>query len=319
MINVVLCGGSGTRLWPISRENFPKQFLKMFDNNSLFQLTIKRNDKFSDKFVIVSNENQYFIALDQLDEININNYLAIIEPVGRNTAASIDFAAFSVLPDEIIFVTPSDHLIEDNEEYKKAIKLAKKAAESDFLVTFGITPNAPKTGYGYIKAINCKNFICDVEAFKEKPDLETAKKYLKDGNYYWNSGMFMFKAGVYLEELKKYAPDIYEAAKTAFDMSKKGDFIRIKPELMMEIRDESIDYAVMEHSKKIKMVKADINWKDLGDFDSLYEVLPKDESGNTKNEKLLALNSKNNLIFGRYKKQIAVSDIENMILVTLKI
>jgi mannose-1-phosphate guanylyltransferase len=315
MINVVLCGGSGTRLWPISRENLPKQFLKMFDNNSLFQLTIKRNAKFSDKFVIVSNENQYFIALDQLDEININNYLAIIEPVGRNTAASIAFAAFSVLPDEIIFVTPSDHLIEDNEEYKKAVKMAKKAAENDFLVTFGITPNAPKTGYGYIKAINCKDFICDVEAFKEKPDLETAKKYLKDGNYYWNSGMFMFKAGVYLEELKKYAPDIYEAAKTAFDMSKKGDFIRIKPELMMEIRDESIDYAVMEHSKKIKMVKADINWKDLGDFDSLYEVLPKDENGNTKNEKLLALNSKNNLIFGRYKKQIAVSDIEDMIIV----
>jgi len=315
MVNVILCGGSGTRLWPISRENLPKQFLKMFDDKSLFQLTIKRNRKFCSEFIIVSNENQYFIALDQLDEIGAENYSAIIESVGRNTAASIAFAAFAVSPEEVIFVTPSDHLIADNNAYKIAVEEAKKSASSGNLVTFGITPDSPRTGYGYIKAVKCEGMVCDVESFKEKPDLKTAEEYLKDGNYYWNSGMFMFKAGVYLDELKKYAPDIYESSKQAYDMAKKGEFVRLKPELMMEIRNESIDYAVMEHTKKIKMVKAAIDWKDVGDFDSLYEVLPKDENGNTENKKLLALNSKNNLIFGKYKKQIAVSDINDLIIV----
>ncbi|QCI27757.1 mannose-1-phosphate guanylyltransferase/mannose-6-phosphate isomerase [Caminibacter pacificus] len=315
MTNVILCGGSGTRLWPVSRENLPKQFLKMFDGKSLFQLTVERNRKYSNKFVLVSNENQYFMALDQLDEIKLEDYISIIEPIGRNTAASIAFAAFSVDEEEVLFVTPSDHLIKDDEHYEKAIKAAYEEAKKGYLITFGITPNAPKTGYGYIKVKNCNNDICDVESFKEKPDEKTAKKYLEEGNYYWNSGMFMFKAGVYLNELKKYAPDIYEAVKNACKHIKKRDFMRIKKEDMLEIRDESIDYAVMEHSKKIKMVKSDIDWKDVGDFDALYEVLPKDENGNTKNEKLLALNSKNNLVFGRYKKQIAINDIDDMIIV----
>ena len=315
MRNVILCGGIGTRLWPISRENMPKQFLKILDNNSLFQLTLKRNLEFSNDLLIVSNEKQYFIALDQLDEFDFINYKFIIEPVGRNTAASVAFAAFNVDENEILFVTPSDHLIENDENYKEAIENAKKCAENGNIVTFGVVPDSPKTGYGYIKAISCKDLICDVESFKEKPDLETAKKYLKDGNYYWNSGMFMFKAGVYLNELKKYAPDIYEASKKAYENAKKGEFIRIKKDDMLKIRDESIDYAVMEHSKIIKMIRSKIKWQDVGDFDALYEVFPKDKNGNTKNDKLLALNSKNNLVFGRYKKQIAINDINDLIIV----
>ena len=314
MINVILCGGSGTRLWPISRENLPKQFLKFLNNESLFQLTLKRNKDFISKYLIVSNENQYFIALEQLEELNYENHSFIIEPIGRNTAASIAFAAFSVDEDEILFVTPSDHLIENDENYKNAIFNAKKMAKQDNIVTFGIVPNSPKTGYGYIKAINCDDLICDVESFKEKPDLKTAKKYLEDGNYYWNSGMFVFKAGVYLNELKKYAPDIYEASKRAFENARKGEFIRIKKDDMLEIRDESIDYAVMEQSKIIKMIKSHIKWQDVGDFDSLYEVLQKDKNGNTKNNKLLAINSKNNLVFGKYK-QIALNDINDLIIV----
>jgi len=316
MTNVILCGGSGTRLWPVSRENLPKQFLKMFDGRSLFQLTVERNRKYSQKVVIVSNENQYFIAMDQLDEIGCENYTSIVEPMGRNTAASIAFAAFSVDEDEVIFVTPSDHLIKDDEHYEKAVKTAYEAALKGNIVTFGITPREPKTGYGYIKVTKCNGEVCDVESFKEKPDLETAKKYLKDGNYFWNSGMFMFKAGVYLEELKKFAPDIYDSARNACrNVKKREGLMRIKKEDMVEIRDESIDYAVMEHSNKIKMVKSNIDWKDVGDFDALYEVLPKDEYGNTKNEKLLALESKNNLVFGRYKKQIAIHDVNDMIIV----
>jgi len=315
MINVILCGGSGTRLWPISRENYPKQFLKMFDDKSLFQMTVEKNKKYCDEFLIVSNENQYFIATDQLDELGISHYHSIVEPVGRNTAASIAFAAFFAKKEEVLFVTPSDHLIKDDENYKKAINKAYEEAKKGYLITFGITPKSPKTGYGYIKAKDCNDLVCKVEAFKEKPDLETAKKYLKEGNYFWNSGMFMFKAGVYLDELKKYAPDIYEASKKAYLNAKKGEIIRIKKTDMLEIREDSIDYAVMEHSNKIEMIKSNIDWKDVGDFDSLYEVLPKDENGNTLNEKLLAINSKNNLVFGRYKDQIAINDINDLIIV----
>jgi len=315
MTNVILCGGNGTRLWPISRENLPKQFLKIFNNESLFQLTVKRNVDYSKKFLIVSNENQFFMAMDQLEEIGINEYSSIIEPVGRNTAASIAFAAFHVDEDEVLFVTPSDHLIENDENYKMAVERGYKEALNGNIVTFGVTPKGPKTGYGYIKVKECKDNVCVVDSFKEKPDLETAKKYLKEGNYFWNSGMFMMKAGVYLDELKQYAPDIYEAAKLAYTKANKNNFVRIKKEYMLEIREESIDYAVMEHSKKIKMIKSPLDWKDVGDFDALYEVLPKDENGNTKNEKLLALNSKNNLVFGRYKKKIAIDDVNDMIIV----
>jgi len=316
MTNVILCGGTGTRLWPVSRENLPKQFLKMFDGKSLFQKTIERNREFSEKFIIVSNESQYFIAFDHIEEIGVKNYLSIIEPFGRNTAASIAFAAFAVDEDEVIFVSPSDHLIKKDEEYNKAVNSALKAANEGYLVTFGVTPDSPKTGYGYIKIKPCDDAVCDVEAFKEKPDEQTAKKYLQEGGYYWNSGMFMFKAGVYLNELKKYAPDIYEASKSAFENRRgRSEFIKIRPEDMTNIRDESIDYAVMEYSEKIKMVKSNINWKDVGDFDALYEVFPKDENGNTLNEKALTLDAKNNLIFGRYKKQIVINDVSDLIIV----
>ena len=314
MINVVLCGGNGTRLWPVSRENYPKQFLKILNNKSFLQKTIENNLKFVSKFILVSNEHQYFMAVDQLDELKIDNYSSIIEPIGRNTAASIALSAFSVEEDDILFVTPSDHLITNNKYYEDAILKAKEEAKKGSIVTFGITPLYPTNAYGYIKVKN-SDFICDVEAFKEKPSVEIAKQYLEDGNYYWNSGMFMFKAGVYLTELKTYAPDIYEASKKAYENSKKKDYIRIQLEDMSKIRDESIDYAVMEYSNNIKMVKADIEWKDIGDFDALYDILDKDEDGNTKNDVLFSLNSKNNLIFGKYKKQIAINGVNDLIVV----
>ncbi|NPA73434.1 MAG: mannose-1-phosphate guanylyltransferase/mannose-6-phosphate isomerase [Epsilonproteobacteria bacterium] len=315
MTNAILCGGSGTRLWPISRENLPKQFLKMFEDDSLFQMTIKRNSAFCDNFIIVSNENQYFLATDQLDETGIENYTSVIEPMGRNTAASIAFSAFCVDEDEILFVTPSDHLIKSDDNYKNAVSKAKKEAQRGYLVTFGITPTTPNTGYGYIKTKNCEDRVCEVASFTEKPDIATAKRYLQEGDYFWNSGMFMFQAKTYLQELKNYAPDIYEASKKAYENSKKRDYIRINKEDMSQIKDQSIDYAVMEHSKKIKTVVSDIDWKDVGDFDSLYEVLPKDENLNTQNEKLLAIDSKKNLVFGRYKQQIVLKDIDDTIVI----
>ena len=310
MTNIILCGGSGTRLWPISRTLMPKQFIKLFDNKSLFQLTVERNSKFCKNQLIVSNVDQYFLALDQLEEINKTNNRYILEPVGRNTAPAIALASFLLDEDDIVLVTPSDHLIKNEENYKKSIERAKELANQGFLVTFGIKPTYPETGYGYIEADKE-----DVIKFHEKPDLETAKKYLEKGNYYWNSGMFCFKAGVYLEELKKHSPEIYKASKEAFDHIKSiaDNQFRIPYESMIKIPDNSIDYAVMEKSDRVKVVPSDFDWNDIGSFDSLYEKLPKDENGNTENPNLVQIDSKNNLIYGNDRK-IAAIDIENLII-----
>ena len=213
MTNIILCGGSGTRLWPISRTLMPKQFVKLFDDKSLFQLTVERNTKVCDKQFIVSNTEQYFLAYDQLEEesaFDIQNATFLLEPIGRNTAPAIALACMNLDPEEIVLVTPSDHLIKDEAAYMKAVKRAKELAKENNLVTFGITPDYPETGYGYIEAEGE-----DVKSFKEKPDIETAKEYIQKGNYYWNSGMFCFKAGVFLEELQKYSPEIYQTCQTA--------------------------------------------------------------------------------------------------------
>jgi len=276
MTNIVLCGGSGTRLWPLSRTLLPKQFLKLFDNESLFQLTIKRNAKICDAQLIVSNNEQYFLALDQLEEIAATNNKYLLEPVGRNTAPAIALACFSLPEDELVLVTPSDHLIKNEAAYQEVVEQAIEFAKEGNLVTFGITPTHPETGFGYIEADGF-----DVKAFVEKPDQTTAKHYLEQGNYYWNSGMFLFEAGIFLAELQKYAPSIYENAKAAFLNAKKDkEMIRVLHQDMINIPEDSIDYAVMEQSKKVKVVPSDIEWSDVGSFDALAQELPNDENNN---------------------------------------
>ena len=310
MTNIILCGGSGTRLWPISRTLMPKQFVKLFDEKSLFQLTVERNSKVCDSQFIVSNTEQYFLALDQLEELGKKNNKYLLEPVGRNTAPAIALACMALDKEEIVLVTPSDHLIKDETEYAKVLLQAKELANQDNLVTFGITPSFAETGFGYIEAEGL-----NVQAFHEKPDFETATAYLEAGNYYWNSGMFCFKAGVFLEELKKYSPEIYNASKKAFENRKIDNAtLRIQHSHMETIPDESIDYAVMEKSKIVKVVPSNINWSDVGSFDALYEELPKDENGNTLNDKHISIDSKNNLIQGN-DKYIATIDIEDLIIV----
>ena len=306
MINIILCGGSGTRLWPISRTLMPKQFVKLFDDKSLFQLTVERNSKVCDSQFIVSNSEQYFLALDQLEELNKTN---LLEPVGRNTAPAIALACMALDRNEIVLVTPSDHLIKDEVEYKKVLLKAKELANEDNLVTFGITPTFPETGFGYIEAN-----AFDVKAFHEKPDLQTATEYLNAGNYYWNSGMFCFKAGVFLDELKKYSPKVYETSLQAFENSTKHEMIRIKYEDMNSIPEDSIDYAVMEKSSIVKVIPSDISWSDVGSFDALFEELPKDANNNTLNYKHISIDSKNNLIYGK-DKYIATIDIQDLIVV----
>jgi len=310
MTNIILCGGSGTRLWPISRTLMPKQFVKLFDEKSLFQLTVQRNSKVCNSQFIVSNAEQYFLSVDQLEELKKENNKYLLEPVGRNTAPAIALACMELDSEELVLVTPSDHLIKDEEEYSKVLEKAKELALEDNLVTFGITPTFAETGFGYIESEN----EYDVKAFHEKPDFETATSYLKAGNYYWNSGMFMFKAGVFLEELKKYSPEIFDTSKDALTNSSKDDITRIKHNDMMNIPEDSIDYAVMEKSSKVKVVPSNINWSDVGSFDSLYEELPKDEDGNTINENHVSIDSKNNLIYGKQRK-IATVDIEDCIIV----
>ncbi|MCT7527154.1 mannose-1-phosphate guanylyltransferase/mannose-6-phosphate isomerase [Aliarcobacter cryaerophilus] len=322
MTNIILCGGSGTRLWPISRTLMPKQFVKLFDDKSLFQLTVERNSKLCKSSFIVSNSEQYFLALDQLEELNIENNRYLLEPIARNTAPAIALACMQLDYDEIVLVTPSDHLIKDEKEYEKVINKAKEFASNNKLVTFGITPTFAETGFGYIETVN----EFDVKAFHEKPNFETATSYLKAGNYYWNSGMFCFKAGVFLDELKKYSPEIYETSKIAFEnATNTNNLIRIKHENMANIPEDSIDYAVMEKSNIVKVIPSNISWSDVGSFDSLYEELPWSETESCSEAKVkdankvlikvkpIFVDSKNNMVIS--DKLVATVDIEDLIII----
>jgi len=308
MINIILCGGSGTRLWPISRTLMPKQFVQLFENKSLFQLTVERNKKACDAQVIVSNAEQYFLAVDQLGELNVGENTFLLEPVGRNTAPAIALACMALPSDEIVLVTPSDHMIRDEKNYLEAVKQAHSEAQKDNLVTFGITPSYPETGFGYIEASGI-----DVKSFKEKPDAETAQRYIDEGNYYWNSGMFCFKAGVFLNELENFSPAIFNAAAEAYANASKGELIRISHNDMAAIPEDSIDYAVMEKSLRVKVIPSDIAWSDLGSFDALYDELPKDQNGNTQNPYHIDIDSHNNLILSH--KTIATIDIDDLIVI----
>ena len=327
MTNIILCGGSGTRLWPISRTLMPKQFVKLFDNKSLFQLTVERNSKVCKSQFIVSNTEQYFLALDQLEELKKTNNKYLLEPVGRNTAPAIALACMQLDYDEIVLVTPSDHLIKDEKEYEKVLKKAKEFAKDNKLVTFGITPTFAETGFGYIEAKleNDESLMMNVECFKEKPNLELAHSYIDENTklsiqnlplkYLWNSGMFCFKAGVFLDELEKYSAEIYNTCKTAFDNKKiDNSALRIQHSHMEAIPDDSIDYAVMEKSDIVKVIPSNIAWSDVGSFDALYEELPKDKNGNTKNDKHISIDSKNNLVYGS-DRIIASIDVEDLIII----
>ena len=308
MTNIILCGGSGTRLWPVSRTLMPKQFVKLFNDRSLFQLTIDRNRQLCDHQMIVSNAEQYFLAVDQIEEYdqehatsNMQHSTFLLEPVGRNTAPAIALACMALDPEEIVLVTPSDHLIKDEEAYTEVVLEAKALAEEGNLVTFGITPTFPETGFGYIEALGN-----DVKSFKEKPDAITAQRYLDAGNYYWNSGMFIFKAGLFLEELQRYAPKIYEFSLKAYKNAKKEEIIRITHDDMVAIPEESIDYAVMEHSTKVKVVPASIGWSDLGSFEALAEEIPSSEN-------VINIDASNNLVLSQ--KLVATIGIDDLIVI----
>ena len=274
--HVILTGGIGSRLWPLSRKTLPKQYIELFDGESLFEKTVARNLNISSKTIVVGNVENFKMSNVIMSKFN-KQFTHIVEAVPRNTAAAIAFAAFASHSQDILLITPSDHIIDDKDSYDSALKQAVALANQDFLITFGIKPSKPETGYGYIEFENE-----DVIAFHEKPDLDTAKKYLESGNYFWNSGLFCFKAGNFLSELEKQEPEVYWSARAVWEANEKGF---LDYEMSLDIPSISIDYAVMERSKDIKVVPAQFKWSDLGSFESVYDYLvlkghPIDENSN---------------------------------------
>ena len=274
--HVILTGGVGSRLWPLSRKSQPKQYLEIFEGKSLFEMTVNRNSHLANKVMVVGNVDNHHLSGNVMGKSQ-TAYVNIVEATPRNTAAAIAFAAFASNPDDILIITPSDHIIDKMEDYNNAINEAISKAEEGFIVTFGIIPTKPETGYGYIESKGDK-----VLSFREKPNETTAKDFIAKGNFLWNSGMFCFKASVLLDELKQFQPEVYEKSKIVWESSKEG-FLDL--ETSLEIPSISIDYAVMERSKKIKVVPASFSWSDLGSFESVYDYLvskghPIDKNGN---------------------------------------
>lgn len=277
LINVILSGGVGSRLWPLSRKSRPKQYLPIFDGKTLFEKTALRNRQFCDSLIVVGNCENYALSRKDLTASGITSYQEIIEACPRNTAAAIAFAAFAAETDDILFVTPSDHLIPEGDLYHKALTRAIELAKQGFIVTFGLNPSRPETGFGYIETAGE-----DVLSFREKPNLAMAEDFISKGNFLWNSGIFCFSAGTYLDELLTYEPEVFTASKTAFYKAKDG-FLDL--ELSKQIPSISVDYAVMERSKKVKVIPSQFEWSDMGSFESIYEYLegqdhPKDLAGN---------------------------------------
>ncbi|ELX8380591.1 mannose-1-phosphate guanylyltransferase/mannose-6-phosphate isomerase [Providencia stuartii] len=289
VIPVILAGGSGSRLWPMSRSHYPKQFLSLASENSLLQETLLRLNKINPLPAnIICNEEHRFIVAEQLRMANLECSNIILEPMGRNTAPAIALAALKTLEkeqDPILLVLPADHLISDIESFYCSIDTAIKFADQGKLVTFGIVPTSPETGFGYIKHGEKmhiqQQYAYYVDSFKEKPNKLLAEEYIKSTSYYWNSGMFMFKASRYLDELKFLRPDIYDIVNSSLKCAVKDlDFIRIDSELFSRCPDESIDHSIMEHTKDAVVVPLDAGWSDIGSWSSLWELSNKDASNN---------------------------------------
>ena len=339
VLPVILCGGSGTRLWPLSRSGFPKQFLVLSGdgpNESLFQQAIGRihsvagKDISLGKTIIVTNEEHRFLALDQLRELNNISATLLLEPSGRNTAPALTLAALYAKEqgdDPILVVTPADQTVTNPPAFTNTLARAVTVAKDGAIAILGITPNTPETGYGYIKAQanqgNAQFGEYVVERFVEKPDEQTAKKYLAEGGYFWNGGMFVLKASVWLAALEAYRPDILLATQKSWetklaDVSGDAIFIRPDKDLFNAIPSESIDYAVIEKcpnsSFPIKMVELDAGWNDLGAWDAVWQVGKQDEQGNVSHGDTLIANSKNSLVHASSRLVSAVG-VENLIIV----
>jgi mannose-1-phosphate guanylyltransferase len=315
---VIMAGGSGTRLWPLSRAGHPKQFLKLHGGDTMLQSTIKRLEGLDvSSLVTICNEEHRFFVAEQLREINKLGSI-ILEPIGRNTAPAIALAALMADDDPLILVLAADHVIQDQTAFTNAVNDAVPLADSGKLVTFGIVPNQAHTGYGYIKK-GVKNFSgYDVEKFVEKPSSEIAEQYMKSNDYLWNSGMFLFKASRYLAELKKFRPDIYEVCKVAaIDAKGDMDFLRVNADTFGGCPSESIDYAVMEKTTDAVVVPMNAGWSDIGSWSSLWDISNKDKCGNTSLGDVMLHQSKNCYV-RTDNKLVAAVGLDNIVIVDTK-
>jgi mannose-1-phosphate guanylyltransferase/mannose-1-phosphate guanylyltransferase/mannose-6-phosphate isomerase len=289
IVPVILAGGSGTRLWPLSRELYPKQLIDIYNENTMVQNTILRLEGLKDLTapIIVCNEVHRFMTAEQLRKIGVQARAILLEPVGRNTAPAIALAALKAMEngtDPILLVLPADHVIQEPDKFHAAVEQGCSYAEDDHLITFGIIPDGPETGYGYIKKgpdIKTAQSAARIDKFVEKPDLETAIQYVESGVYCWNSGMFMFKASAIISELEQLAPDIINACKAVIVSGKQDlDFFRLPREGFESIPSDSIDYAVMEKTTKGVVIPFDAGWSDMGSFDALWQTGEKDKNLN---------------------------------------
>jgi len=317
---VVMAGGSGTRLWPLSRAAHPKQFLALHGEDTMLQDTFKRLEGLNvQSSVTICNEEHRFFVAEQLREIGKLGSI-ILEPTGRNTAPAIALAALSSpeSEDPLLLVLAADHVIQDEVAFTKTVNSAIPLAESGKLVTFGIVAHEPNTGYGYIKKGAPQGCGFTVNAFVEKPSLEGAKEYLESGEYFWNSGMFLFKASRYLEELQKYRPDIYEACQLSMkDISKDNDFLRVNEAAFDACPSESIDYAVMEKTVDAVVVPMDAGWSDIGSWSSLWDISGKDGNGNATYGDVI-LHESNNSYIRTDGKLVAAIGVDDLVIVSTK-
>ena len=316
IVPIILSGGSGTRLWPLSRKLHPKQFIDLVNDTTLFQDTILRLPKDAANPLIICNEEHRFLAAEQLRQINKESNGIILEPIGKNTAPAIALAALKFInngEDPLLLVLSADHLIQNINTFHQSIKIAEKLAEKDKLVTFGIVPDKAETGYGYIKAnIDNTADYYKIQSFTEKPNQEDAQKYLDSGNYLWNSGMFMFKASIYLQELEKFEPEILASCKKSCQTEYKDkDFIRLNNDEFYQCPEQSVDYAVMEYTKDGVVVPLDANWSDIGSWNALWDAKNKDKDGNVSEGDVILDGVKNTYTYSsnRLVSVIGISDL----------
>ncbi|KZC25189.1 mannose-1-phosphate guanylyltransferase/mannose-6-phosphate isomerase [Rhodanobacter thiooxydans] len=323
LIPLILSGGSGTRLWPVSRKNLPKQFLELAGKGTLFQQAIARTRQLPDVAVpiVVASEDHRFLAADQLLEGDIKGATIVLEPLARNTAPAIALGALQALQrdaDAVLLVLPADHLIGDTAAFVEAVKQAMPLAEQGWLVTFGIRPDRPDTGFGYIRraeTVDAHGYR--VEQFVEKPDLATAESYLADGGYDWNSGMFLFKAARYLEELAAHAPAMLAAVREAHAKATADlDFVRIDHDAFARVPDKSIDYAVMEKTRRAAVIPVSCAWSDIGSWSALWLTGDKDADGNLREGDTLAVDTRNSLLRSHERHLLATVGVDDLIVVT---
>lgn len=328
IIPIIMAGGTGSRLWPLSRELYPKQFLTLNGKYSMLQSTIKRLDGLDINLpIIICNESHRFIVAEQLRNIEKLSNNIILEPCARNTAPAIALAAMDAIrkdKDAVLVVLAADHLIENVEEFKIAVEKSILTAKKGYLVTFGIVPDKAETGYGYIhKGKQIEEFddsVHSINKFVEKPSTKIAEEYLSDGGYLWNSGMFAFRASVFLDELKKYRPEIFKYCMEAFEantVDKTEDFIRINKDIFEKCPEESIDYAVMENTDKGVVISLDAKWNDIGSWSALWEVNEKNTEYNFINGDVFTHKTTNSYIYSDHQFT-AVLGMDNIVVVNTK-